>query len=102
MAPAVTADIPLPSGRNSPKPPPTKLWSVSEPPFEGFKPIDTEGYMHSTSETAIVIDNGSSPFKNAHLWKNADNSARLFCGPRWVVLRFTASIIVASANGKVP
>ncbi|KAF2244077.1 actin-like ATPase domain-containing protein [Trematosphaeria pertusa] len=60
MAPSATADIPLPSGRNSPKPPPAKIWSVNEPPFLGFKPIDKEGYARSNRETAIVIDNGSS------------------------------------------
>ncbi|KAJ4305404.1 Nuclear actin-protein involved in chromatin remodeling [Kalmusia sp. IMI 367209] len=60
MAPAAILDIPPPSGRNSPKPPPAKIWSVNDPPFEGFKPIDTEGYARSNRETAIVIDNGSS------------------------------------------
>ncbi|KAF2745104.1 actin-like ATPase domain-containing protein [Sporormia fimetaria CBS 119925] len=60
MAPSATADVPPPSGRNSPKPGPAKIWSVSEPPFEGFKPIDTEGYARSNRQTAIVIDNGSS------------------------------------------
>ncbi|OCL06116.1 chromatin remodeling complex subunit [Glonium stellatum] len=48
------------SGRNSPKPPPAKLWSVNDPPFEGFRPVDTEGYRRSSPNTAIVIDNGSS------------------------------------------
>ncbi|KAF2432855.1 actin-like ATPase domain-containing protein [Tothia fuscella] len=48
------------SGRNSPKPEPTKIWTLREPPFEGFKPIDTEGYAKSNPSTAIVIDNGSS------------------------------------------
>lgn len=48
------------SGRNSPKPPPAKLWSVNDPPFEGFRPIDTEGYQRTSPNTAIVIDNGSS------------------------------------------
>ncbi|KAH7356267.1 hypothetical protein BKA66DRAFT_445927 [Pyrenochaeta sp. MPI-SDFR-AT-0127] len=60
MAPSAISDAPLASGRNSPKPPPAKLWSVKEPPFEGFRQIDTEGYARSTHETAIVIDNGSS------------------------------------------
>lgn len=60
MAPSAIAELPPPSGRNSPKPPPAKIWSVSDPPFEGFKPIDTEGYARSNRETAIVIDNGSS------------------------------------------
>ncbi|OAL43586.1 actin-like ATPase domain-containing protein [Pyrenochaeta sp. DS3sAY3a] len=59
MAPSAINDA-TPSGRNSPKPAPAKLWSVSEPPFEGFRPIDTEGYARSNAETAIVIDNGSS------------------------------------------
>lgn len=48
------------SGGNSPKPPPAKLWSVNDPPFEGFRLIDTEGYRRSSPNTAIVIDNGSS------------------------------------------
>jgi actin-related protein 5 len=60
MAPSATTDIVPPSGRNSPKPPPAKIWSVNEPPFEGFKPIDREGFSRSNGETAIVIDNGSS------------------------------------------
>jgi actin-related protein 5 len=59
MAPSAISDAPLASGRNSPKPAPTKLWTVSEPPFEGFRPVDTEGYARSNHETAIVIDNGS-------------------------------------------
>ncbi|KAH4000216.1 hypothetical protein HBI70_026470 [Parastagonospora nodorum] len=60
MAPSATNDAPQPSGRNSPKPAPTKLWTVNEPPFEGYRPIDTEGWSRSNQETAIVIDNGSS------------------------------------------
>ncbi|KAF1812918.1 actin-like ATPase domain-containing protein [Eremomyces bilateralis CBS 781.70] len=47
------------SRRNSPPPAPSQLWSLSEPPFEGFKPVDHEGFKRSTPETAIVIDNGS-------------------------------------------
>ncbi|KAF2473041.1 actin-like ATPase domain-containing protein [Lindgomyces ingoldianus] len=58
MAPSATTDV-LPSSCNSPKPPP-RIWRVNDPPFEGFKPIDTEGYARSNRETAIVIDNGSS------------------------------------------
>jgi actin-related protein 5 len=59
MAPALIADsTPLPSGHNSPKAEPTKLYSVNEPPFEGFKPIDTKGWAQSNPNTAIVIDNG--------------------------------------------
>ncbi|KAL6703340.1 Actin-related protein 5 [Coniothyrium glycines] len=60
MAPSAINDAPAASGRNSPKPPPAKLWSVSEPPFEGYRPVDAEGYARSSNETAIVIDNGSS------------------------------------------
>lgn len=57
MAPSAIDEAPQLAGRNPPKPPP-KLWSVSEPPFEGFRPIDKEGWSRSNSETAIVIDNG--------------------------------------------
>ncbi|KAK8214273.1 hypothetical protein IWZ01DRAFT_499450 [Phyllosticta capitalensis] len=42
------------------KPAPKRVWSVKEPPFEGVRPVDTEGYKRSSSSTAIVIDNGSS------------------------------------------
>ncbi|RYN43907.1 Actin-like protein [Alternaria arborescens] len=59
MAPSAIDEAPQLAGRNPPKPPP-KLWSVSEPPFEGFRPIDKEGWSRSNGETAIVIDNGSS------------------------------------------
>ncbi|KAF2663749.1 actin-like ATPase domain-containing protein [Microthyrium microscopicum] len=48
------------SGRNSPKPAPSKIWTLNEPPFEGVKPIDTQGWAKSTEKTAIVIDFGSS------------------------------------------
>lgn len=60
MAPGVLNDNPPPSGRNSPKPAPVKLWSVNDPPFEGFRSIDTEGYEQSNPGTAIIIDNGAS------------------------------------------
>jgi actin-related protein 5 len=55
MAPSATNDAP------APKPAPKKLWTVNEPPFEGYKPVDTEGYARSNNETAIVIDNGNKP-----------------------------------------
>ncbi|KAF1948018.1 actin-like ATPase domain-containing protein [Clathrospora elynae] len=58
MAPSAINDAPA-SGFNAPKPP-AKLWSVKEPPFEGFRAIDKEGWSRSNHETAIVIDNGSS------------------------------------------
>ncbi|KAF2457718.1 hypothetical protein BDY21DRAFT_285181 [Lineolata rhizophorae] len=52
-----------PSRRGSPKPPPAKIWNLSDPPFEGFKPVDDEGWKRSTSDTPIVIDNGSSAMR---------------------------------------
>ena len=55
MAPAATTPV----GRNSPKPPPNRIWSVNDPPFEGFKPVDRSGWERSTAETAIIIDNGA-------------------------------------------
>jgi actin-related protein 5 len=59
MAPSAISDAPAASMRNPPKPPPARIWSVSDPPFEGYRPIDGEGYAHSNHETAIVIDNGT-------------------------------------------
>lgn len=79
MAPSAVSDI-LPSGRNSPKPAPPRIWSVNEPPFEGFKPIDTEGYNRSTGSTAIVIDNGSSTVRAG--W-SFDSKPRLSFPPLW-------------------
>lgn len=35
-----------------------QLWNVVEPPFQGFRELPTEGYNQTTTETAIVIDNG--------------------------------------------
>ena len=61
MAPSAIDDAPAASGRNSPKPPPARIWNVSDPPFEGYRPVDTEGYARSNGETAIIIDNGTSP-----------------------------------------
>lgn len=68
----VTIETPPQSGRNSPKPLPAKIWTLKEPPFEGFKPIDTEGYKRSTPDTAIVIDNGSSKKKSGPKQVQAD------------------------------
>ena len=58
--PHFTLPILPPSGRNTPPPPPTTIYSVSDPPFAGQLPIDTTTYRQSSSDTAIVIDNGSS------------------------------------------
>jgi hypothetical protein len=51
-------DAAVNSGRNSPKPAPTRIWTLNEPPFEGFKPIDTDGFRRSDKNTAIVVDMG--------------------------------------------
>ncbi|KAF2019687.1 actin-like ATPase domain-containing protein [Aaosphaeria arxii CBS 175.79] len=79
MAPGATIEVP-PSGRNSPKPAPTKIWSVNEPPFEGFKPVDHEGYARSSGDTAIVIDNGSSTVRAG--W-SFDSKPRVSLPPLW-------------------
>ncbi|KAF2097217.1 actin-like ATPase domain-containing protein [Rhizodiscina lignyota] len=60
MAPSAIYESATPSGRNSPKPPPKKIWNISEPPFAGARPVDSSGYQKSSTGTAIVIDNGSS------------------------------------------
>jgi actin-related protein 5 len=56
--PAATTDIVANSGRNSPKPEAAKLWYLNEPPYEGIKPVDHEGYKKSRSSDSIVIDFG--------------------------------------------
>jgi hypothetical protein len=48
------------SGRNSPKPPPARIYGLNEPPFEGFKPVDADGFKKSDRGTAIVVDMGRS------------------------------------------
>ena len=45
------------SENDAPKPSP-KLWPSTEPPFKGYRAAPSEGYKQSSSETAIVIDNG--------------------------------------------
>ncbi|KAL8954080.1 MAG: hypothetical protein Q9222_000093 [Ikaeria aurantiellina] len=45
--------------RFSPKPPP-RIWTAAESPFRGYQPPPVQGYAQSTSNTAIVIDNGAS------------------------------------------
>ena len=51
-------EIAVASGRSSPKPAPSKIWHLNEPPFDGFKPVDAHGYANSSSSTAIVVDFG--------------------------------------------
>ncbi|KAK4542564.1 hypothetical protein LTR36_006612 [Oleoguttula mirabilis] len=58
--PHFTRPIHTQSGRNSPKPPPTHIYNISEPPYQGQLPTNTDTYRRSTPNTAIVIDNGSS------------------------------------------
>ncbi|KAL8843056.1 MAG: hypothetical protein Q9205_000588 [Flavoplaca limonia] len=45
--------------RLSPKPPP-RTWSSIEPPFKGYQAPPSDGYVQSSKNTAIVIDNGAS------------------------------------------
>ncbi|KAL8917718.1 MAG: hypothetical protein Q9208_007770 [Pyrenodesmia sp. 3 TL-2023] len=51
-----------PDRRISPKPP-SRIWHAAEPPFRGYQPLPTDGYARSSSDTAIVIDNGASLFR---------------------------------------
>ena len=62
MAPAAidTPALALIPGQNPPKNPPSKIWQASEPPFGGVLEPSYDAYKQSNSETAIVIDNGSS------------------------------------------
>ncbi|KAF7192283.1 Actin-like protein arp5 [Pseudocercospora fuligena] len=58
--PHFTVPIETQSGRNSPKPPPSTIYSISDPPYHGQLEADAAYYRQTTSDTAIVIDNGSS------------------------------------------
>lgn len=62
------------SGRNSPKPAPKRIWTLNEPPFEGFKPIDADGFRRSDKHSAIVVDMGQS----SHLLFD-QKDATIFC-----------------------
>lgn len=55
--PHFTYPILPPSSRNSPKPPPTNIYTLSDPPYAGQLPTTT---APSDRINAIVIDNGSS------------------------------------------
>lgn len=46
------------SHRNLATKPLDRIWQASEPPFKGYQPPRSEAYEHSSSSTAIVIDNG--------------------------------------------
>ena len=73
-------DTPADSGRNSPKPPPARIWTLSEPPFDGYKPADPSGYQRSNGDTAIVIDQGSSTVRAG--W-SFDKAPRIAIPPLW-------------------
>jgi actin-related protein 5 len=68
------------TGRNSPKPAPAKIWSLSEPPFDGYHAPDPQGYEHSNRSTAIVIDHGSSTIRAG--W-SFDSKPRVAIPPLW-------------------
>ena len=57
--------------RFSPKPSP-RIWSATEPPFKSYQAPPTDGYVQSSRNTAIVIDNGNAPalysFYSTGLW----------------------------------
>lgn len=59
-------------------PPPSKIWTASEPPFGGVTEIDTASYYRSNPDSAIVIDNGSSTIRAG--W-SSDISPRLSFHP---------------------
>ncbi|KAI9861937.1 MAG: Nuclear actin-protein involved in chromatin remodeling [Trichoglossum hirsutum] len=71
----------MPSRQQSPKPPP-RIWGVPEPPFDGFRPPEPNGYQLSShggpQGNAIVIDNGSSSTRAG--W-SFDQSPRLLLPP---------------------
>ena len=48
------------TAQRAPKPPPTKIWMASEPPFAGYKEAEPQVYKQTATETAIVIDNGAT------------------------------------------
>jgi actin-related protein 5 len=72
------------SGRNTPRPPPTNPYPISDPPYHGQLPTDTATYASTSSDTAIVIDNGSSSIRAG--W-NVDKAPRLEFPP--LMARYT-------------
>ncbi|KAL1584975.1 hypothetical protein WHR41_06110 [Cladosporium halotolerans] len=82
--PHYTVPITTPSGRNTPKPPPTNITGLSDPPYRGQLPTDTTEYKQSSSDTAIVIDNGSSAVRAG--WQH-DATPRLQMPP--LMARYT-------------
>lgn len=51
------------SSRNEPKPDPKQIYTVSEPPYSGYHPVDQSTYRKSSPDSAIVIDNGIYAFQ---------------------------------------
>lgn len=58
VEPAIVLDVD--NGKRPPKPPP-RTWHAINPPFQGYQPAPSEAYQQSSGDTAIVIDNGSTP-----------------------------------------
>jgi actin-related protein 5 len=82
--PHYTLPIQTQSGINSPKEPPSHVYGVSDPPYQGQLPADTRAYSQTNSDTAIVIDNGSSSVRAG--WQT-DASPRLQFPP--LMARYT-------------
>jgi actin-related protein 5 len=82
--PHYTTNIEAQSGRNSPKPAPNKVYTVSDPPYQGQLETDTSFYRKTSPDTAIVIDNGSSSVRAG--WQS-DSSPRLQFPP--LMARYT-------------
>lgn len=72
------------SGRNSPKPPANRLYTVSDPPYEGYHAIEQSAYRNSPADSAIIIDNGSSAIRAG--WQ-FDKAPRLVFPP--LMARYT-------------
>ncbi|KAI6820036.1 actin-like ATPase domain-containing protein [Hortaea werneckii] len=82
--PHFTVPVHSSTSRNSPKPPPERPYTVSEPPYSGQLATDTATYDSSSPDTAIVIDNGSSSVRAG--WQS-DNTPRLQFPP--LMARYT-------------
>ena len=82
--PHYTVTILPQSGRNSPRPAPASVYNISDPPYHGQLPTDTSTYPSNTSDTAIVIDNGSSSLRAG--WQT-DSAPRLQLPP--LMARYT-------------
>ncbi|KAJ9632229.1 Nuclear actin-protein involved in chromatin remodeling [Taxawa tesnikishii (nom. ined.)] len=72
------------SSRNEPKPDPKQIYTVSEPPYSGYHPVDQSTYRKSSPDSAIVIDNGSSSVRAG--WQ-FEQSPRLVIPP--LMARYT-------------